>query len=45
MMGRECISDNDRDKIIMRIELWWRNDYQQAKRIIEKEESKIDNLP
>jgi hypothetical protein len=44
-MGRVCISDNERDKIIMRTELWWRNDYQQAKRIIEKGESKLDKLP
>lgn len=43
MMGRDCISDNERDKIIMSIELWWRNDYQQAERIIEK--GKIDKLP
>ena len=45
MMGRDCISDNERHKIVMRIELWWRNNYQQAKRIIEKGESKIEELP
>jgi len=45
MMSRDCISDNERDKIVMRIELGWRNDYQQAKRIIEKGEPKIDKLP
>jgi hypothetical protein len=45
MKGRDCISDNERDKIIMCTELWWRNVYQQAKWIIEKGESKIGKLP
>ena len=45
MMGRDCISDSERDKVIMCTELWWRNVYQQAKWIIEKGESKIDKLP
>jgi hypothetical protein len=44
-MGRDCISDYERDKIVMRTELWWRNVYQQVKWFLEKGESKIDQLP
>jgi hypothetical protein len=44
-VGRDCISDRERDKLVMRTELWWRNVYKEAKSFFETGESKIDKLP